>query len=111
MATSSSTDTEALALLALPRVADLSTPQVRGASCVWCSGTLVTGPAVDLGPRTLKHLDARTSWFPRACRDCVAGTALAALHGHAPMCEQCIDEAGHCDTGRALTRLIREYRR
>lgn len=112
MATSSSTDSSALALLPLPRVAALSTPQVRGASCVWCSATFGPGgPAVDLGPRVLKHLDARTQWFPRACRPCVAKAALTALHAHAPLCEQCTDEAGHCDTGRSLTRLIREYRR
>lgn len=110
MATSS-TGTSPLALLPLPSVASLSAPQVRGASCVWCSATFGSGPAVDLGPRVLKNLDARTQWFPRSCRACTATAALTALHGHAPMCEQCTEEAGLCDTGVALTRMIREYRR
>lgn len=105
------TTPDPLALLALPSVASLSTPQVRGVSCVWCSATLASSAVIDLGPRTLKHLDARTQWFPRSCRPCVAEQALTALHAHAPMCEQCVDEAGVCETGLLLTRLIREYRR
>jgi hypothetical protein len=113
MATTEDTDTTAdvLALLPLPGVDGLSAFQVRGKSCVWCAGVLTSEAVVDLGPRRLKNLDAKTQWFPRACRPCTAAIALSTLHAHAPNCEQCIDNADHCDTGRALYRLIRENRR
>jgi hypothetical protein len=51
------------------------------------------------------------TWFPRACRPCAGERAYAALFLHAPMCEQCADEAGRCETGRILHRLVREGRR
>ncbi|SOE25085.1 hypothetical protein SAMN05442782_1787 [Streptomyces sp. OK228] len=50
-------------------------------------------------------------WFPRACPACVAERAQRALHAHAPFCEQCVDEASECGTGRGLYRLMREARR
>jgi hypothetical protein len=103
--------TDVLALLPLPDVGDLSAFQVRGKSCVWCAGVLASGAVVDLGPRRLKHLDATTRWFPRACRTCTAAIALSTLHAHAPSCEQCADNAGECETGRGLYRLVRENRR
>jgi hypothetical protein len=102
---------DALALLPLPDVGSLSAPQVRGKSCVWCAGVLASEAVVDLGPRRLKHLDTHTQWFPRACRPCTAAIALSTLHTHAPSCEQCVDDAGRCETGRGLYRLVRDNRR
>lgn len=105
------TTTPPLALLVFPGLDELSEEQVRGTACVWSGTTITTATAVDLGERRVRMLDGAISMFPRACRPCVAEQALAALHEHAPGCEQCVDEAGVCETGRVLTRLIREYRR
>jgi hypothetical protein len=105
------TPTDVLALLPLPGAGGLSAFQIRGKSCVWCAGVLASGAVVDLGPRVLKNLDTRTQWFPRSCRPCVAKRANRALVDHAPKCEQCVDDAANCETGRALYRLIRENRR
>lgn len=103
---------DALAILALPDLAALTDAQVRGKACVWDAAALTTVMAVDLGERMspLAATGTDMRWFPRACRSCVPTLALSTLYGHAPMCEQCVDDAGSCDTGMALRRLEREYR-
>ena len=109
--TASATTIDALALLELPDLEGLSEAQVRGAECIWCSGTLTADTAVDLGERKHRRLDGRYSTFPRADRRCVHDAAYSVLLDHAPSCEQCVDNAAECPTGRALRRLMREYRR
>lgn len=104
---------DALGLLALPSLDDLTDRQVRGTTCVWDSALLTTETAVDLGER-MSALSGTTSpmrWFPRACHRCVHTAAYAALMDHAPLCEQCVDEAAGCDTAVGLRRLMREHRR
>lgn len=102
---------DVLALLILPGLDTLTEQQVRGTACVWDGVPLTNGVAVDLGPREASRAGQPFSWFPRACRKCTHDRAFAALHEHAPTCEQCVDDAGRCETGRALQRLMREYRR
>lgn len=98
-------------LLPLPDWVDLSEQQVRGKTCVWDGALLDSGTAVDLGSRRLTLSDGHITMFPRACRRCVAERALRTLHDHATSCEQCVDDASNCDTGKALWRVIREARR
>jgi hypothetical protein len=105
MQTSEDITQQALALLALPAVDEISEAQVRGKSCVWCAATLTATTAVDLGPRRKPVLDCSYDWFPRGCRDCTATYALSALHDHAPRCEQCTDAPACCEIGRVLRRL------
>lgn len=112
--TTSPTLDEPLALLELPALNGLSDAQTRGAACVWCrdDAPLTAESAVDLGEH-ISPLDGREPgmrWFPRAHRRCVQAAALAVLHDHAPLCEQCVDDASTCDTGLTLRRLMREYR-
>ncbi|MGI5139427.1 hypothetical protein [Streptomyces sp. CA-106110] len=90
---------------------DLTESQQRGAACVWCAQTLTAETAVDLGERRIKVLDNYVTAFPRGCRPCTATAAYRALMDHAPDCEQCVDDAGSCETGMALRRLMREGRR
>lgn len=96
-----------LDVLELPSPDDLTSEQVRGADCVWCTARLTGETAVDLG----EHLDDGVHWFPRACREDAADRAHRGLFTHAPMCEQCTDEPGGCDISRWLYRLVRENRR
>jgi len=103
-----------LALLTLPDLNGLKDEQTRGATCIWCTDDtrLTAEAAVDLGEH-ISPLDGRSPgmrWYPRAHRRCVQTTALAALHDHAPLCEQCVDDASACKTGLTLRRLMREYR-
>ncbi|MEU1597274.1 hypothetical protein ABZ468_31590 [Streptomyces sp. NPDC005708] len=90
---------------------ELGEAQQRGAACVWCAQTLTAETALDLGERRIKVLDGDITAFPRGCRPCTADAAYRALMDHAPRCEQCVDDAGRCDTGVALRRLMREGRR
>ncbi|MEU6219309.1 hypothetical protein ABZ845_17600 [Streptomyces sp. NPDC047022] len=95
-----------LEMLALPALDGLTEAQTRGAVCVWHGGERLTAEtAVDLGEQTAPR------WFPRGCRDCVAGRAHRGLLEHASLCEQCADEAAECPIGRGLYRLVRECRR
>lgn len=100
-----------VALLPLPDLAELSEPQERGKTCLWCGVILSASTAVDLVSRRITLADGHITVFPRACRPCVATHAHRTLHDHAPQCEQCVDNAQECDTGRALYRLVRENRR
>ncbi|NUR04341.1 MAG: hypothetical protein HOY79_49910 [Streptomyces sp.] len=105
------TTIDALALLELPALEGLTTEQVRGAACIWRGEPLTTDTAVDLGERRHKRLDGRYSTFPRACHRCTHEAAYAVLIKHTMACEQCVDNAAECPTGRALLRLMRENRR
>ncbi|MEU1272948.1 hypothetical protein [Streptomyces sp. NPDC005799] len=104
---------DALALLALPSLDKLTDEQTKGRACVRDGVPLLPGQPVDLGER-MSELSGSSSpmrWFPRACRTCVHGLAYSTLLDHAPSCEQCVDNAAGCETGAALHRLMREYRR
>lgn len=103
---------ERLASLALPALDELNEQQVRGTACVWnARHPLTNGTAVDLGPRQAARAGQPLTWFPRACRKCTHDHVYSVLLDHAPSCEQCVDNAAECPTGRALLRLMREYRR
>ncbi|MGV9242602.1 hypothetical protein [Streptomyces sp. NPDC003710] len=99
------------AALPLPSVGDLREKQQRGTECVWCAEHLTAETAVDLGERRIRVLDSHVTAFPRGCRPCTATAAYRALLDHAPSCEQCVDDASSCETGKALRRLMREGRR
>lgn len=105
---SATASTEVLALLTVPAFATMSDDQVRGRSCAWCGVTLAPETAVDLGARHIRVLDQRVSRFPRGCRQCVGKAAYEALFDHASKCEQCVDNAANCETGRGLRRLVKE---
>lgn len=112
MATTQGTSTPSvLSLLLFPSLDELSEEQVRGTACVWDGIPLSTATAVDLGERKVKLLDGAISMFPRGCRPCTAKAAHKALLAHAGSCEQCVDDAGSCETGQALIRISREARR
>lgn len=96
-----------LDILGLPSPDDLTADQARGADCVWCAARLTAETATDLG----EHLAGGIRWFPRACRTDVADRAHRGLYAHAPLCEQCTDDASGCDITRWLYRLVREARR
>ncbi|MEG8276115.1 hypothetical protein [Streptomyces sp. AHA2] len=93
--------------LLLPAAADATEDQLRGARCLWCEdGPLGAETAVDLG----EQKSPAGSWFPRACQRCAAAWAHRGLFEHAPMCEQCTDDASRCEVGLILYRLIRQGR-
>ncbi|WP_329215342.1 hypothetical protein OG352_06655 [Streptomyces sp. NBC_01485] len=101
---------DVLALLPLPALDGLSQERVRGAACIWCDTRLDTATAVDLGERRHRRLDGHYSTFPRACPACVREAAIRAIRDHPGMCEQCTDDASHCDVRAALEHLAREGR-
>ncbi|MET9254609.1 hypothetical protein [Streptomyces sp. NPDC003717] len=98
---------DALKLLTLPDVATLTPDQRRGAVCVWGDEQLHADTAVDLGERT----GAAGRWWPRACPRHAGERAHRALFDHAPLCEQCTDDSGRCETNLNLYRLVRDGRR
>ncbi|MEU0739135.1 hypothetical protein [Streptomyces sp. NPDC006134] len=98
---------EVLALLVLPDFDTLTSDQVRGAVCVWGTERLTTETSVDLGEQT----GEAGHWWPRACHQHAGVRAYLALYAHVALCEPCVDDVGQCETGRALSRLIRRYRR
>lgn len=101
-----------LTLLAIPSIAGLSEHQVRGMSCVWDGIALTPATAVDLGVQSASRAGAPVSWYPRACRGCVALQAHRGLLTHGTTCTVCAREetASSCEIGRGLYRLVREYR-
>jgi hypothetical protein len=105
---SSTATVDALALIVLPSLDGLSEEQLRGATCIWCGHGLTTDTAVDLGERRHKRLDGHYSTFPRGCRADAHRAAVQALHDHAGLCEQCVDDPGACSEGMALYRLVRQ---
>lgn len=103
---------DALAILAIPRLEDLTEYQVRGITCVWDAARLTNGVAVDLGVRKAQRAGQPVSWYPRACRACVAVAALAQLYAHANACDACRpDDSVWCETSGTLSRLVREHQR
>ncbi|MFE9610257.1 hypothetical protein [Streptomyces sp. NPDC006012] len=109
--------TEVLDVLALPALDGLADGKVRGAECLWCPTSLTGDTAVDFG-RQRSPLDGSpavsgVTWFPRACRSCVADRAHRGLFAHAPVCSLCRtrETAADCIVGRGLYRLVRDCRR
>ncbi|MFF5404642.1 hypothetical protein ACFY8K_16625 [Streptomyces misionensis] len=100
-----------LALLPVPPYSTLTERQARGLDCVWGGEDLTTTGPLDLGERTIRRIDARTSWFPRACRRCAEREALKAVVEHGQTCEQCADDHTQCPTGLNLVRTVRAARR
>lgn len=96
-----------LEVLGLPSPEGLADGRARGAACVWCGVRLTAEVAVDLGEQVFDGV----RWFPRACRTDVADRAHRGLFSHAPLCEQCTDDASGCVISRWLYRLVRENRR
>jgi len=82
-----------------------------GLDCVWDGEDLATTTPIDLGERTIRRIDARTSRYPRACRRCAEREALEALVEHGQSCEQCVDDLTQCPTGLSLVRAVRAARR
>lgn len=109
--TSATPSTGPAAALPLPGLGELTEAQVRGQACVWDAVPLSGVPAVDLGPQAGARAGQPVQWFPRGCPACVAARAHRALLDHVASCEQCVDNAAQCATGRSLNRLIREARR
>ncbi|MGI5138812.1 MULTISPECIES: hypothetical protein [unclassified Streptomyces] len=103
--------TNAATLLRLPAGVRLSKRQEQGADCAWCGITLSPATVVDLGVRRVRFLDDYRSIFPQGCRRHAGEAAYRALFDHAPDCEACIKDAGSCEIGVQLQRLIRECRR
>ena len=98
---------ELLPLILLPPPDLLPDARARGAECVWGGGQLSTATAVDLGERETDGIHC----FPRACRPCTRRAVLAARDAHPGRCEQCVDDAGLCETHQALHVLALELRR
>ncbi|MEV7286057.1 hypothetical protein AB0O01_16045 [Streptomyces sp. NPDC093252] len=103
----SHTPRDPVELLPLPPTNTLTADQIRGAVCLWdpTEAPLTPETAVDLHPRR-----DQVCWFPRACTHHTARQAYRTLLDHAPGCAPCTRDAGTCDTGRALRRLMREGR-
>lgn len=104
------TTVDALALIILPPLDGLTEEQLRGATCIWCGQGLTTDTAVDLGERRHRRLDGHYSTFPRGCRADVNRAAVQAIHDHAGICEQCVDDANACGEGMALVRMEKDSR-
>lgn len=103
---------EALALLPLPSMEQLTEQQVRGFTCVWDEAPLTAAIAVALGERSAWRAGDRVPWYPRACRGCVFAAAMAKLFAHAPGCPTCCnEETAPCRYARSLYWLVREFRR
>lgn len=102
---------ETLNVLVLPTLSTVTDDQSRGAACVWCTGPLTTDMAVDLGEQTSDSDGTAlpVHWMPRACPTCTVERAQRARFAHGPTCEQCVDEAAHCEVGEGLLDLLRRY--
>ncbi|MFD0555290.1 hypothetical protein ACFQ0X_43525 [Streptomyces rectiviolaceus] len=95
----------------LPDARTLSEAQVRGHACVWCTVTLTTSTATDLGVRDAGEHGSPVCWFPRACQICACRHFYRALLDHSQTCEQCADDPSRCVEGIALRRMLKEVRR
>ncbi|MFL4904676.1 hypothetical protein ACJ6WF_16180 [Streptomyces sp. MMS24-I2-30] len=106
-----------LEVLALPALDGLADDKVRGAECLWCDKRLTGDTAVDFGqqrsPLNGSSAVSGMTWFPRACRSCVADRAHRGLFTHTVACPLCQAEqtAADCIVGRGLYRLVRDCRR
>ncbi|TWV56313.1 hypothetical protein FRZ03_04205 [Streptomyces misionensis] len=100
-----------LALLPVLPYNTLTERQARGLAWAWDGEDLTTIGPLDLGERSIRRIDSRTSWFPRACRRCAEREALKAVVEHGQSCEQCVDDHTRCPTGLRLVRTVRAARR
>lgn len=103
-----------LEVLALPTLSSLDEDRATGRTCVWGGELLTIETAVELGEQ-LSPNPSSTSvigerWFPRCCSSCVTDRAKQGLFAHCSTCEACAAEAGRCETGRGLYRLMRQWR-
>ncbi|QDO02206.1 hypothetical protein FNV62_43675 [Streptomyces sp. RLB3-17] len=105
---------EVLEVLALPALAGLAEAKAAGRDCVWGGERLTIETVVDLGEQLAPNADSHSlvgeRWFPRACPKCVVDRAQRAMFAHCSTCKDCVAEAGRCDVGRGLYRLMREHR-
>jgi hypothetical protein len=109
---STTSTADALAILTIPPLDDITERQVRGIDCIWDAVPLTPATAVDLGARKASRAGAPVSWYPRGCRPCVTVAALTQIVTHVPECETCLrGEAESCDPRKALARLVEEYQR
>lgn len=93
------------AVLPVPRQNNLTTEQVRGATCVWCAAAL-TAAAFDLGRRHGSFMGVYGPWFPRACDACTRAEAGRVLRVHTKGCARCSRPGpAHCPDGEDLRRL------
>lgn len=102
--------TEALALLTLPTLDQLTEQQSRGIVCVWDGVPLRTAIAVNLGAREASRAGGQVTWYPRSCRRCTYTAAYAQLCVHA-VSDACPNDVDQCPACRGFLRLMREYRR
>lgn len=100
-----------LSVLPIPEYNSLSAEQARGFGCVWCGEYLDSATALALGERTIRKVDRRVGWSPRACRRCALRQAMLALTDHGRSCGQCLDDHTRCPTGLGLVRAVRGARR
>ncbi|MGW6215177.1 hypothetical protein [Streptomyces sp. NPDC055109] len=103
-----------LEVLALPALDTLNEDRAAGRACVWGGELLTIETAVHLGEQ-LSPNPSSTSvigerWFPRACSNCVTARAQQGMFAHCSTCSECAAEAGRCETGRGLYRLMRQWR-
>lgn len=96
----------------LPNPAGLAEEQLCGRRCVWCTASLNSAVAVDLGERREVSANGSVSrWFPRSCRRCGFEHVYGALLDHSQSCEQCADDLTRCRVGTGLRMAMRGVRR
>ncbi|MGW5333613.1 hypothetical protein [Streptomyces bauhiniae] len=94
---------ELLPHLGLPDLADLTTDQVAGRTCIWGGAALTLAAAIDLGEPIG---DDGSRCFLQSCGQCLAERATEGLAAHDLTCDVCIDPRfTDCATGRGLDRL------
>ncbi len=96
---------DVLAVLGLPPFDELTADRVRVPSACGVMNSRPTPRSTSASRPAPRH------WWPRACRKHAGERAHRGLFVHASSCEQCVDAAEHCETSRALYRLVREGRR
>jgi hypothetical protein len=104
------TTVDALSLLTLPSLDELTERQGRGIACVWDGVPLRTEIVVDLGSREASRAGASVTWYPRACRRCTYTAAYAQLCVHAQG-DECPGDIDRCVKCKGFLRVMREYRR
>ncbi|MFH8289123.1 hypothetical protein [Streptomyces sp. NPDC018059] len=104
--------TTAAVPIELPDPAGLAEEQLCGHRCVWCTASLNSAVAVDLGERREVSVNGGVSrWFPRSCRRCAFEHIYQALLDHTQSCEQCADDLTRCRIGTGLRMAMRAVRR
>lgn len=97
---------EVLTVLALPALDGLDELRTTGRVCVWGGERLWIDSAIDLG----EQQSSDVTWFPRACRKCVAERAHRGLIAHEPLCQLCRSKetSNSCAVGQGLYRVYRD---